>query len=426
MPRRSRGTSVLLYEPSNGGGVSLYTHRLASNLVLAGVHVAVATPERAQLTTHQRQYRVMVLGKRFWLKAMLSRFSDRSRQNFVYRQIRSLQEVCVSRLEVAARKVGLPIIIWVRLKLLVAILRERPDIVHFQWLTDPTEEYYFMKVLRLFRFTIVYTAHNLLPHGDESDDSRLRYQRIYRVADRLIVHAERSRDDMASQFHIELAKIAVIPHGPDDSFFEPSRLISRSAARKELDITEDNTVLLFFGLIRRYKGLEYLVEAFAEVKARFENAILLIAGMVSEADSEEFTYYRKVLKALDGRGDVRRINEYIPDDQVGGLFMASDLVVLPYLKTDTSGVLMAAYAAGRPVVATDTGALGEIVVPGRTGMLVPPMDSHALAGAIITLLEDRNALKNMGRYARHLADTRYSWQRAATQTLDLYQSVLAG
>jgi len=132
-----------------------------------------------------------------------------------------------------------------------------------------------------------------------------------------------------------------------------------------------------------------------------------------------------LLETLDGRDDVRRINRYIPDNQVGSLFVASDLVVLPYVKTDTSGVLLAAYAAGKPVVATDTGALGEIVEPGKTGLLVPPRDSRALALAIITMLQDGNALRDMGRYAKHLADTSYSWHRVAAQTRDVYQSVMS-
>jgi glycosyltransferase involved in cell wall biosynthesis len=99
-------------------------------------------------------------------------------------------------------------------------------------------------------------------------------------------------------------------------------------------------------------------------------------------------------------------------------------VVLPYVKTYTSGVLLAAYAAGRPVVATDTGALSEMVEVGKSGLLVPPKDTRALAQAIITLLGDTEGLESMGSYAKHLAETRYSWQRIATQTLCVYQSIV--
>jgi glycosyltransferase involved in cell wall biosynthesis len=419
VPKRNDGTSVLLYEPSSGGGVAQYTDRLASSLVLAGLRVAVATPDGSELTKHHRQYRLVLLGKRLWLKKVLSQISAKPRQ------IRSLQELCVNQLERTARNAPIAVTIWSRAKFILAILREQPHIVHFQWLTDPTEEYYFMKLLRLWHIMLVYTAHNLLPHDDESDYSQLRYQRIYRLVDTLIVHSERSRDDMVRRFHIQPDKIAVIPHGAYDSFFESSRLISGTAARRELDIPDDRAIVLFFGLIRRYKGLEYLIEAFAEVKVQVENAMLLIAGDISRADSEDFRYYETLLETLDGRDDVRRISRSIPDNQVGSLFVASDLVVLPYVKTDTSGVLLAAYAAGKPVVATDTGALGEIVEPGKTGLLVPPRDSRALALAIITMLQDGNALRDMGRYAKHLADTSYSWHRVAAQTRDVYQSVMS-
>jgi len=417
------GTKILLYEPSGGGGVCQYTDRLASSLVSAGLDVCVAAPEGSELTKHQRQYRLLLLGKRLWLKKILSGPST-SRTNLVSSRITGLREFCFRQLERASRNARFAAIVWGRLKFVLALLLERPDIVHFQWLTDPTEEYRFMRVLRIFGFKLVYTAHNLLPHGANSVEDRLKYRNLYRVPDKLIVHAENSKGDLASSFQIDPDKIAVIPNGVYDFFFDSSQPVSRAAAREQLGIAEHEKVILFFGIIRGYKGLEYLIEAFTQVKARVDNATLLIAGEISRANRQEFAYYTKLLTSLKDRADVRHIDGYIPDSDVGGLFVASDLVVLPYVKTYTSGVLLAAYGAGKPVVATNTGGLGELVEPGKSGLLVPPTDPHALAEAITTMLLNPEELHTMGGYAKHLATTRYSWQRIATQTRDLYQAVI--
>src|SRR5829696_3022385 len=100
--------------------------------------------------------------------------------------------------------------------------------------------------------------------------------------------------------------------------------------------------------------------------------MLVIAGEIGRTDPEAFRFYTTLLETLNGRDDIRWVNEHVPDDRAGLLLTAADVVVLPYVKTYTSGVLMAAYAAGKAVVATETGALPEMVEPGMSGLLVPP------------------------------------------------------
>jgi starch synthase len=110
-------------------------------------------------------------------------------------------------------------------------------------------------------------------------------------------------------------------------------------------------------------------------------------------------------------------------EKIALYFSASDVVVLPYVKNYTSGVLLSAYAAGRPVVVTDTGGLKEGVEIGKTGFVVPPKDTRALAQAIIETVESPERCDEMGRYAKVFAEKNYSWSRVASKTIDLYRQL---
>jgi glycosyltransferase involved in cell wall biosynthesis len=183
-------------------------------------------------------------------------------------------------------------------------------------------------------------------------------------------------------------------------------------------------VILFFGLIKRYKGLEYLVEAFEEVRRRVNDAFLLIVGDVYAADAVGHAFYSNLIERLRGRDDVLCVARYVALESVGGYLAASDVIVLPYARTFQSGVLLAAYAAGKPVVVTDTGGLGEAVEQGKSGVVVSPRDPKALAEGIISVLSDPKLRSAMGERARVLARTVYSWDAIAARTTELYESVL--
>src|SRR4029077_5238562 len=109
-------------------------------------------------------------------------------------------------------------------------------------------------------------------------------------------------------------------------------------------------------------------------------------------------------------------------DKIEYFFSAADVVVLPYIKTSQSGILLSAFAAGRPVIVTDTGGLSEIVDDGRGGFVGPPKDSKALAEASIKILKSPDLLEQMGREAKMLAETAYSWHKVALKTMDVYRS----
>jgi glycosyltransferase involved in cell wall biosynthesis len=183
---------------------------------------------------------------------------------------------------------------------------------------------------------------------------------------------------------------------------------TRESARAALGL--EGEVVLFFGYVRHYKGLDTLLEAWPAVRAR-RPATLVVAGEFYE---DAAPYQRLASAAGDS---VRMLSRYVPDDEVEALFKAADVVVLPYRSATQSGVTHVAYALGAPVITTDVGGLGETVVPGETGLVVPPEQPAALAAAIVRFFEEGMAPRLRAGVERVRRE--HSWQALADRTLEL-------
>ena len=196
-------------------------------------------------------------------------------------------------------------------------------------------------------------------------------------------------------------------HPAYDTFGDPT---PKADARARLGLLADVPVFLFFGFIRRYKGLHVLLDAWAGVRRRAPEAVLVVAG--------EFYADEAALRAqIDSLEGVRLDAEYIPDDRVGLYVSAADAVVQPYVTATQSGVAQIAFHFERPVITTDVGGLAEIVPDGEAGLVVPPGDPAALADALVRFVEDGlgEGLKVGVRRARQAT----SWAALAEATEDL-------
>ena len=161
--------------------------------------------------------------------------------------------------------------------------------------------------------------------------------------------------------------------------------ISKREARMKLGIgSKFNRVILFFGIVRPYKGLSYLIEAMPIVIAKIPHVCLIIAG---EFWGEEEDYLRQI-EELHVEDSVKVINEYIPNEEVGFYFSAADVVVLPYVSGTGSGIVQIAFGFDRPVIATRVGCLPEVVGDGKTGYLVEPNNSQAIADAVVSFYKE--------------------------------------
>ncbi len=426
-----RPLRVAMYEPLGQGGISHYTHALAQALShRRDCYVTLLTPVPYELESRPREFRVshlargsrvkrlLLLGARLWPGARHARGKSAcpdeppapvgGAKTSASRPMATL----LRNMSLRLRQVGLAL----------KLLMWRTDVVHFQWL-DPPRDLFLFRLLRHLGFRVVHTAHNLLPHDGIGDIDPGVFEQVYRDVDRIIVHSEGNRREMHSLFGVDLREIEVIAHGSYDILL-PGEPTGLAEARAQIGFPASGQIILFFGLIRPYKGLEFLVEAFDEVEKRFPNARLAIVGDILQADPDEHAFYSRLLEQAARRKTILCVSEYVAVDRVGLYFLAADVVVLPYTKTYQSGVLMAALAAGRPVVVTDTGGLPEIVENGKTGFVVPPRDAGALADAIGRILERPEMAAQMGRRASEHARSEFSWENIAAQTVDLYQRVV--
>jgi glycosyltransferase involved in cell wall biosynthesis len=187
---------------------------------------------------------------------------------------------------------------------------------------------------------------------------------------------------------------------------------TRETARARLGIAPGEEVALFFGYVRRYKGLDALLEAWPRVRAR-RPVTLLAAGECYEDPAP----YHTLASRAGGEPAVRLMLRYVPDDEVEALFKAADVAVLPYRSATQSGVTHVAYALGVPVITTDVGGLAETVRPGETGLVVPPADPVALADAVVRFFAEHLATRLAAGV--HALRREHSWETLADETLAL-------
>jgi glycosyltransferase involved in cell wall biosynthesis len=262
------------------------------------------------------------------------------------------------------------------------------DVVHFQWLSVQALD---TRLLPRQRPRVL-TAHDVLPR--EPKPSQLAGQRaLYEQMDAVIVHSEHGAGRLRDEVGLDPAKVHVIPHGVLDN------LVAQGG---EAPFAKTRPVVLFFGLIRPYKGLDVLLEAWREADL---DAELWVVGMPRMDAS--FVHGPNVRTAL----------RFVSNAELAGAFRAADLVVLPYREIDQSGVLFTAMAFGKPLLLTRVGGFPEIA----GAELVEPGDPHALAHALQALMGDPARLARMAAVER----PEYGWDAIARRTLAVYSALQA-
>jgi starch synthase len=274
-----------------------------------------------------------------------------------------------------------------------------PDVIHYQG----AHVWFDLALPFLRRYPLVFTIHDFKPHpGDRLSLKTPFWVEMFarRRADELIVHSQYLREIVARNLPGAATNTSVIPHIQIGEDLPPS-------ASKE-----EEHLVLFFGRIWEYKGLEYLIHAEPLITARVPDARILIAGQ-----GEDFSRYARMMVHSD-RFIVH--NEFISDERAADYFRRASVVVLPYIEASQSGVIPVAYSAARPVVATTVGGLPEIVEDGRTGYLVAPRDAAQLADAITRLLLDAPLCRRMGENGKSKLEAECSPAVVAQKTMEVY------
>lgn len=255
------------------------------------------------------------------------------------------------------------------------------------------------------RFTSIRTIFildNVIPHERRPGD-RFLTRLALRWVDAFIVQSEIVRRDLYEWFpEAKYRQVKYVAHPVYDCYSEAN--ISTQEARLRLGLKSDAKILLFFGLVRRYKGLDVLLEAMPKILNELGGNIhLLVAGEFYEPEE---AYYHHVEK-LGLTGHVTIVNQYIPNEEVGTHFRAADLLVLPYRSATQSGVVQVAYNFGLPVISTRVGGLPEVVQEGETGFLVEPENPEQLAESVVNFFK-MNLTESMTENIKQAKD-RYSW-----------------
>jgi len=274
-----------------------------------------------------------------------------------------------------------------------------PDVVHYQgfhpWLD--------LALPLWHRYPLVCTVHDFRPHpGDKLSQKTPFWVEMFvrRRADQLIVHSEHIRTLMAHELGGASGNISLMPH-----IQIGQELVS--------PVREEEHLILFFGRIWEYKGLEYLIRAEPLISARVPDVRIMIAGQ-----GEEFSRYSRLMVHPE-RFIVH--NEFISEERTAEYFRRASIVVLPYIEASQSGVIPLAYSAAKPVVATTVGGLPEMVEHGRTGYLVAPRSEKHLADALVGLLLDGNLRREMGANGKRKVERECSPEDIALKTLEVYR-----
>jgi glycosyltransferase involved in cell wall biosynthesis len=277
------------------------------------------------------------------------------------------------------------------------------DVVHYQWLTMPALDAHLLSPKR----PRLLTAHYILPPRPSRRETKVA-QRLFGRMDAVIAHSEHGAARLRDKVGLDPSRVRVIPHGAFDYL---TRLPDEKPLPSELEGAE-GPVILFFGLLRPYKGLDLLLESFSQV----EGAELWIVGN----PRMDLGPLRLAAQAAPGR--VRFVTRFVEDAEIPPIFRRADLVVLPYRDAEHSGVLYTGLAFGKPMVLSAVGGFPEVAASGAA-RIVPPGDAGALTQALSELVADPAARGRLATAAYAAAAGPYSWDAVAAQTLALYEEL---
>lgn len=292
-------------------------------------------------------------------------------------------------------------------------LTAKGDIIHAQWWSHVLVPIYFMilSICKVRGKRIVITVHNVLPHENSKMNNFLN-KTVLIFGDKFIAHNEKSKENISNLYNISKDKISVIPHGILE--IVSIKDISKKETRKHLKIPQNKKIILYFGNIRDYKGLDVLLGSLKYIIKEIEDIILIIAGK----PWTNWNKYEEIIKDNDLENYIIKKLDFILPSEVEYYFSASDVVVLPYKYFNSqSGVGALALPFKKPLIVTDVGALPDFVKDERA--IAKPNDAEDLARKIIQVLNDEKLLEKLEKDSEELVE-KYNWDKISEKTIELY------
>ena len=257
---------------------------------------------------------------------------------------------------------------------------------------------------------VIVILDNLIPHERRIGDNILNSYFVKNV-DAFVAMSASVMDDL-NQFDKTKAKL-FSPHPVYDNFGKPK---AKNEAKNNLGLSTKNKYILFFGIIRKYKGLDILIKSFADKRIKKDKIKLIVAGEFYEDSST----YHNLIKENNLQDDIILVSTFIPDSKVVEYFCASDIIVQPYKNATQSGVTQIAYHFEKPMLVTDVGGLKEIVLHNMVGYVCEPNES-SVADALVDFFTNNRE----SEFIKGVKDEKkkYSWDKMIENIKSLYQKI---
>lgn len=292
------------------------------------------------------------------------------------------------------------------LELSLIFNKYKPEVIHIQG--NGHNNFHCLVPFLFFRYKIINTIHDPDYHiGDKVSLAQKRkftkfWSKFY--TKHYIVHGEFLRNQLAKSYAVSMNKISSVHHGHLGIYKE---------FQKKKEIVTNPRMVLFFGRIWKYKGLEYFIKAANIVLESLPDVIFCIAGQ-----GDDLIEYERFFKK--GKSNFLIKNYRIPMEEAGEIYQEAAIVVLPYIEATQSGIIPVAYAYGKPVIASRVGSIPEVVDDGKTGFLIEPANESQIADRIIKLITNEELCASMGTAAFKKAYSDLSWEKISQQTLTIY------
>jgi glycosyltransferase involved in cell wall biosynthesis len=273
---------------------------------------------------------------------------------------------------------------------------------------------------------LVLTAHNVNGrHRDGTDTwlNRCSLRIQYQLVDHIFVHTRKMKTELIAGFGVAEGKVSVIPFGINNTV--PRTDMTSADAKRKLGITDSDKTILCYGQIAPYKGLDYLIAAFAEVLKGDASYRLIIAGKPKWNQD----YWNQIEQLILDNGVRHRVIErieHVPDEETELYFKAADVLVLSYTQIFQSGVIFLGYSFGLPSIVANVGSLKEEIIEGKTGFVFKPRDSSDLANKIDKYFKSElfHNLEARRAQIKEYANEQYSWSKVASVTAAVYSKLL--
>lgn len=306
-------------------------------------------------------------------------------------------------------------------KLTNYLIKTRPSITQFGSTEFPFEAF-FMRRLKRHGLIISDICHEVESPETQNFFSRIKdklNKLVYRSFNVVFLHGVNNQKKFISIFNFPAERTHTIVHGNEQIFPIPENLDKIAHTLKErYGIRDEHRVILFFGAITQYKGVDDLAQAFEQVYIENENARLIIAGMPTK--HMDMKPLMQLINSLTSKDAIILDSRYLPMEEIAPLMSIVHVVAYPYTKSSQSGAIQVAYAFGKAVVATKVGGFPDVIEDGKSGYLALSKSPREFASALIKVINNPGVAEEMGSYAKHLSETRFAWEPIARDILDVY------